>query len=41
MADEDKVAGTQARLPVDWIALAVAFALVAAVRLGLLNQVPW
>jgi hypothetical protein len=29
------------RLPVDWVALAVAFALVAAVKLGLLNRVPW
>jgi hypothetical protein len=29
------------RLPVDWVALAVAFALVAAVKLGLLHQVPW
>jgi len=29
------------RLPVDWVALAVAFALVAAVKVGLFNQVPW
>jgi hypothetical protein len=29
------------RLPVDWVALVVAFALVAAVKLGLVNQVPW
>jgi hypothetical protein len=29
------------RLPVDWVALAVAFALVAAVKLGLFSQVPW
>jgi hypothetical protein len=29
------------RLPVDWVALAVAFVLVAAVKLGLLNKVPW
>ena len=29
------------RLPVDWVALAVAFALVAAVKLGLFTQVPW
>jgi len=29
------------RLPVDWVALAVAFLLVAAVKLGLFKQVPW
>ena len=29
------------KLPVDWVALAVAFALVAAVKLGLFTQVPW
>jgi hypothetical protein len=29
------------KLPVDWVALAVAFALVAAVKLGLFTRVPW